>query len=57
MKPFAVGDYVVLPDGSLATVVHLAIDGGIAVETPWSAQWQRFAPGDLRPIGLGRANG
>jgi hypothetical protein len=56
-RPFAVGDFVVLPNGSVATVVHLAVDGDIAVETPWSAQWQRFSPGALRRIGLGRADG
>lgn len=48
MRPFEEGDLVLTPDDRVAKVVYLAPDGGIAVETPWSAQWQRFSPGALR---------
>ena len=43
------GDLVLTPDDRLATVVYHAPDGRVAVETPWSAQWERFDPADLRP--------
>jgi hypothetical protein len=45
---FNVGDDVLTPDDRLATVTYLAPDGRVAVETPWSAQWERFDPADLR---------
>jgi hypothetical protein len=48
--PFRVGDIVLTPDDDLATVVYLPSDGRIAVETPWSAQWVRYKPSDLRPV-------
>ena len=45
-----VGDSVLTPDDDLATVVYLAPDGRIAVETPWCAQWVRYEPTDLRAV-------
>jgi hypothetical protein len=54
MEPlFNVGDDVLTPDDRVARVVHLAPDGRVAVETPWSAQWERFDPADLRHIDVG----
>jgi hypothetical protein len=45
--PFYVGDQVLTPDDRTATVTYLAPDGRVAIETPWSAQWEQFAPADL----------
>lgn len=45
--PFNCGDQVLTPDDRLATVVYLAPDGRVAVETPWSAQWERYLPIEL----------
>lgn len=43
-----IGDIVLTPDGNMATVVYFAHDGKVAVETPWSAQWIRYDPDELR---------
>ena len=45
---FKSGDLVLTPDDRVATVTYIARDGRVAVETPWSAQWERFDPADLR---------
>lgn len=47
LEPLSIGDLVLTPDDRLATVVHLARDGQVCVETPWLAQWERFDPTDL----------
>jgi hypothetical protein len=51
--PFNCGDIVLTPDDRTATVVYLAPDGRVAVETPWSAQWERFDPADLTLVDRG----
>lgn len=51
--PFSCGDVVLTPDDRTATVVYLAPDGRVAVETPWSAQWERFDPADLTLVTRG----
>lgn len=47
---FEVGEIVLTPDDEVATVVYLAHDGMVAVESPWSAQWVRYPPDDLRRL-------
>jgi hypothetical protein len=45
---FHVGDFALTPDDDIVTVVHLAPDGTVAVESPWSAEWVRYASSELR---------
>lgn len=44
---FEVGEIVLTPNDDLVTVVYLAPDGMVAVESPWSAQWVRYWPDQL----------
>lgn len=47
---FKVGDFVLTPNRDLVKVVYLPEDGTIAVESPWSAQWTRYEPEELRHV-------
>jgi hypothetical protein len=47
---FRLGETVLTPDARVATVVYFAPDGTVAVETPWSAQWERYPADELRPV-------
>ncbi len=48
MTIFKIGDIVLTPDDAVVTVVYFAHDGKVAVESPWSAQWVRYNPDELR---------
>jgi len=50
MSGYIIGDLVLTPDGTVATVVYLPDDGTVAVESPWSAQWVRYRPEDLAAL-------
>jgi hypothetical protein len=50
MRDLRLGELVLMPDDELATVVYFAHDGRVAVETPWSAQWRRYPPSELRRL-------